>query len=162
VAIEEEMGVTLTGDKTPPLLERLRPEGASAYNVTQFAESISREFAKKFQAALRKKIDKIQAKYKRQVSRLVSALPSEPARGVFQGPNPASERDDMLEMAEYAADRAESVEIVYSRLGGEPLVETVVPKNIVGDRIYAFSEKRKRLRSYRLERVQQIRLLQQG
>jgi len=159
--VEEEIGLSLTGDKIPALLERLRPEGPGAFNVTQFGESIGREFAKKFQGALRKRIEEIQSKYKRQVSRLVSALPSEPAHGAFHGPNPASERDDMLEMADFAVEREVPIEIVYARPDRESLVEKVVPKKIVGDRIYAFSEKRKRLRSYRLERVRQIRLLAQ-
>lgn len=159
--VEEEIGLSLTGDKIPALLERLRPEGPGAFNVLQFSESIGREFAKKFQAALRKKFEEIQAKYKRQVSRLVSVLPSEPARGMFQGPNPASEREDMLEMADFAAEQEVPIEIVYRRPNREPLVEKVVPKKIVGDRIYAFSEKRRRLRSYHLERIRQIRLLGQ-
>jgi len=161
LAVEEEVGVSLTGDKIPALIERLRPEGSGAFNVTQFAESIGREYTKKFQTALRKKLEEIQSKYKRQVSRLVSSLPSEPVRGAFQGPNPAREREDMLEMAEFAAEQEVPVEITYTRLDHDALVEKVLPKKIVGDRIYAFSEKRQRVRSYRLERVQQIRLLGQ-
>ena len=161
LAVEEEVGVPLTGDKIPALLERLRPEGMGAFNVTQSGESIGREFAKKFQSAFRKKIEEIQSKYKRQVSRLVSALPAEPARIGFGGPNPASEREDMLEMAEFAAEREVPVEITYKRLDRDALVEEVQPKKIVGDRIYAFSDKRQRLRAYRLERIQQIRLLSQ-
>jgi hypothetical protein len=160
VTVEENVGVSVTGDKVPALLERLRPEGPGAFNVTQFGESIGREFAKKFQAALRKKIEEIQSKYKRQVSRLVSAMPAEPvARGSFQGPNPATKRDDILEMADFATEQEVPIEIQYERTNRDPLVEKVLPKKIVGDRIYAFSEKRKRTRSYRLERIQQIRLV---
>lgn len=161
LAIEEEMDVSLTGDKIPALIERLRPEGPGAFNVTQFAESIGKEFSKKFRSALRKQIDQIQSKYKRQVSRLVKVLPAEPTRGTFQGPNPATEREDMLEMADFAAEQEVSVEIVYTRLDRDPLVETVVPKKIVGDRVYAFSEKRGRTRAYRLDRIQQLQLLGQ-
>jgi hypothetical protein len=161
LSIEDEIGVSLTGDKIPALVERLRPEGLGAFNISQFAESIGREYTKKFQAAFRKKIEEIQSKYKRQVSRLVSALPSEPARGGFQGPNPSSKRDDMLEMAEFAAEQDAPVEITYKRSDREPLVEKVIPKKVVGDRIFAFSEKRQRLRSYRLERIVQIRLVGQ-
>jgi len=161
LAVEEEIGVSLTGDKIPALLERLRPEGAGAFNITQFAESIGREFTKKFQTAYRKRLDEIQSKYKRQVSRLVSALPSETTRGTFQGPNPATKREDMLEMAEYATQQEVPVEITYSRSDREPLVEKMTPKKVVGDRIYAFSEKRQRLCSYRLDRVERIRLLGQ-
>ncbi|MCX8037305.1 MAG: helicase-associated domain-containing protein [Candidatus Sumerlaeia bacterium] len=161
-AVEEEVGVTVTGDKIPALMERLRPEGPGAFNVTQFAESIGKEFTKKFQAALRKKIEDIQSKYKKQVSRLVSTRPSETARGFFQGPNPATERDDMLEMAEFAVRQNLAVEITYERPDREPLIEKVVPKKIVGDRIFAFSEKRRRLGAYQLERIRQLRLLGPG
>jgi hypothetical protein len=153
--------LSIGGDKIHALLERLRPEGPGAFNITQFAESIGREFSKKFQSAFRKKIEEIQSKYKRQVSRLVSALPSEPSRGSFQGPNPSCKREDMLEMAEFAAEQDAPVEITYKRSDREPLVEKVIPKKVVGDRIFAFSEKRQRLRSYRLERIEQIRLLGQ-
>ena len=159
LSVEEELGVSLTGDKIPALLERLRPEGRGAFNVTQFADSIGRELTKKFQNALRKKLDEIQSKYKRQVSRLVSSLPAEPSRTTFQGPNPATERDDMLDMVDFATRRELPVEIVYNRPKNEPLVEKVLPKKIMGDRIYAFSERRKRFRAYHLERIEQIRLL---
>jgi len=161
LSIEEEMGASMTGDKIPALLERLRPDGLGVFKIMQFAESIAHEFTKKFQAALRKKTDEIQAKYKQQVSRLVSTLPAEPARGTFKGPNPATEREDILEMADFAADEGLPVEIVYRRLErGQTLVEKVLPKKIMSDRIYAFSEERQRLRAYRLERVEKLRLLE--
>jgi predicted DNA-binding transcriptional regulator YafY len=62
-------------------------------------------------------------------------------------------------MADFATEQEVPVEIQYERTNRDPLVERVLPKKIAGDRIYAFSEKRKRTRSYRLERIQQIRLL---
>ena len=43
-----------------------------------------REFTKKFQTALRKRIDQIQSKYKRQVSRLVKVLPAELAICIYR------------------------------------------------------------------------------
>jgi hypothetical protein len=161
-AIDEEMGATISSERIPALLERLRPEGPGAFNVTSFAESIAREYAKKFQAALRKQLERIQSKYKRQVSRLVAVLPQETPRGAaFQGPNPATEREDMLELADFAAEKDAAVEITYTRIDRDPLIEKVLPKKIVGDRIYAFSEKRQRLRAYRLERIKQLKLLAQ-
>jgi len=159
LSVEEEMGVSATGDKIPALLERLRPE--RGLQVTPFTEAISREMTKKFQAAWRKKIDEIQSRYKRQVSRLVSALPGEAARRGFQGPNPSSERDDILEMAEYACEQEAPLEITYQRSDRPPLVEKVIPRKVVGDRIYGFSEKRQRVCSYRLERIAKCRLVGQ-
>jgi hypothetical protein len=160
LAVENDLGTSLTDDRVAPLLERLKPDTKSSYNLTFYAETIAKGFHKKFQSAMKKKMSEATTKYKKQISRLLtSTSPRAPSKYSFPGPNPSSKKADVRSMIDFAIDNTFELEIKYLKASDEEVEEVVEPESVDNDKLYAYCEKRDSYSVYRLDRIQQTRLL---
>lgn len=160
LAVEDELGTSVTDDRVAPLLERLKPESKSSYNLYFFAESIAKGFSKRFKSAMKKKIGEATTKYKKQVSRLItSTSPRAPSKYSFSGPNPSTKKGDIKNMIDFAIDNNFEMEIKYLKANDEQVEEVVDPESADTDKLYAYCEKRDSYSVYRLDRIRQTRLL---
>jgi hypothetical protein len=160
LVLEEDLGSSVTEDKVTPLLERLKPNSKSYYNLNFFAETISKGFEKKYQNALNKKVAAITSKYKKQLSQLMSSTVSRlPSKYSFSGPNPATKPKDIHAMVDFAAENDLQVEITYLKGNKSKVVETVEPESLDGDIVYAYSEAKDTFGVYRVDRIVRSRLV---
>ncbi len=160
LTVEDELGTSVTDDRVAPLLERLKPDSESSYNLHFFAESIAKGFHKKFRSAMKKKIGEATTKYKKQVSRLItSTSPRALSKYSFSGPNPSKKKGDIKNMIDFAIDNSFELEIKYLKASDEKVEEVVEPESVDSDKLYAYCEKRDSYSVYSLDRIQQTRLL---
>ena len=109
---------------------------------------------------MKKKVGEATTKYKKQVSRLItSTSPRALSKYSFSGPNPSKKKGDIKNMIDFAIDNSFELEIKYLKSSDEKVEEVVEPESVDSDKLYAYCEKRDSYSVYRLDRIQQTRLL---
>jgi len=157
--LEEEMAAPSATDDVRGLLERLRPEASMSYEVNFFVDRLSKQYFKKYETALKKRIEDVTAKYKNQVTKLIAATPRATSKYEFAGPNPATQPQHVIDMLDFAMDKELELEIVYLKTNQEESTERVEPQSIAGGKLYAFNPKRDSTAAYRLDRIKQATLV---
>jgi len=157
--IETRMEAPLTEQKARPLIHSLRPGNAGQFNLDHYSEVLAKRFTKTFEAALKKKVEGVSAKYRRQVRDLLAQRAVTAERPAFQGANPASEPADVAALLRFAIENESNVDMHYLRATQKETVERVRPESLNNDKLFAFSESRQSYCAYRLARVRSARLL---
>jgi hypothetical protein len=150
---EEEMGQTIAADDARNLLERMRPDAQTYYELNFYADKISKRYAKKFAGTLKKRIDDATSKYKKQVTKLLANQPRSTSKYEFDGPNPAEQAEDIMNMVDFALDNDLELEIVYLKSNQEEASERIEPESFAGGKLYAFNPKRDSYSVYRVNRI---------
>lgn len=128
-----------TDNRSASLLHRLRQGGTGIMSAESGTEVRFKQIQKKFESAVEGLTERIEDKYRNQVTKLVSR--SNTSRGAskyqFKGTNPAVERHEIVELLQFALDFDLEVEIIYIKQNDQEVKITVHPKGIEGERIYA-------------------------
>ncbi len=160
LTIEEELGASLTEDKVASLLEHLKPDASAYYQLNFFADALCKTFTKHFHSALKKKINAVTSKYKKQVSSLIATtVPRLPTKYSFNGPNPATRLPDIRDMVDFAMDNDFQIEIDYLTTSNRQIKEVVSPESLDNDKLYAFCEKRDVYKIFNLKRIKKATLI---
>jgi len=158
--IEEQVNANLTEDKVAPLLEHLKPDPATFYQINFYAEALYKSFCKHFQSALKKKIGLSTSKYKKQVSSLLAtAVPRMPTKYSFSGPNPASKQEDICDMIDFAMDHDFQMKIEYLTTSDKKIKEKINPESLDHNKLYAYCEEKDVYKVFRLKRIKKAHLL---
>jgi hypothetical protein len=157
--LEEELGAPVAADEVRGLLERLRPDASTSYDLNFFADSISKRYTKKFSDAMKKRLDEATSKYKKQVSKLISNTPRQTSKYAYSGANPATKEDEIIEMVDFALENEMELELVYLKTNQEEVNERIEPESFAGGKLYAFNPKRDSYSVYRLNRIKSATLL---
>ena len=158
-AMEEELGRSVTEEKTRPLLERFQPDPSSRFNLTDFAETLCKGFLRRYHAAHKKQIEEVAGRYKRQLARLLTAGSSVEPRPAFEGPNPAVRSEDIPSLLEFAIKTESRVEIVYRHPQAGSTRDIIEPQSMAGDRVYALTDERDGRVPFLLSRIRRAKLL---
>jgi hypothetical protein len=159
VAMEDELGRQLTDGKARPLFERLQPDSSSRLNFQDFAESISKGFLRRYHAARKKQIEAVAGRYKRQLTRLLTAGRTVERPADYRGVNPARRPEDIRRLVQHAVESESRVEIVYTAVKDRRMSDTIEPESINDDKIYAFSDDRNGHAMFSLSRVRRATLV---
>jgi len=151
--LEEEVGQACAGDDVRALLERLKPDANAYHQLNFFADNIAKRYTKKFSAQLKKRLDDATAKYKKQVTKLIANQPRTASKYEFEGPNPATTEEDIMNMVDFALDHDMELDIVYLKTNQEEVTERIEPESFNGGKLYAFNPKRDSYSVYRLNRI---------
>ena len=158
--IEDNLDASLTEDKAAPLLEHLKPDPSTFYQLNFYAEALYKSFCKHFHSAMKKKIGSVTSKYKKQVSSLLAtAVPRTPTKYSFGGPNPARKISDIREMVDFAMDHDFQMEIEYLTTSKKEIKEKISPESLDNDKLYAFCEKKDVYKIFSLKRIKMATLL---
>jgi len=158
--IEEDLGSTLTEDKVAPLLEHLKPDPSTFYQINFYADALFKSFEKHYQNAMKKKITSVTSKYKKQVSSLIAtSVPKTPTKYSFDGPNPATKISDIRDMVDFAIDNDFQMDIEYLTTNRKKIKEVVSPESLDNDKLYAFSEKHDVYKIFSLKRFKKATLI---
>ena len=167
--LDAEMGEEIAQSEVSPLLERIKPDSAKAYNISYFADSVCMTLQKRFDGAMKKKINTLLGKYKRQVGRLLTTMPRQRAatpnatlRFSFGGANPATRKSDVLDLLDYANENDNEVEIEYERKKGGSKSYRISPKEVSNEKIYAFIPQTGRHSNFYVERIAKAELCENG
>ncbi len=158
--MEEELGQSLTEERARPLLERLQPDPSTALNFAEYPETICRSFLRRYHMAKKKQIDEVAGRYKRQLARLLTTGSSIERPASFDGPNPATNPEDIRRMVQFAAEHESRLEVVFLDQNDATSRDTIEPEAINGDKVYAFSEDRDEHAMFALSRIRKTRLPQ--
>jgi len=157
--VEEGLSATICGSEANKLIERLKPDAKHAYNVSYFADTISKQLHKGFEAAYEKTVGSATRKYKQQVSRLISSSPRSGGKRGFSGPNPATDAEDIKGMIDFALERDLGIEIDYRKANDDMLREEIVPEKIEGGKLTAYCETRDTYSVYQIDRIGRARII---
>jgi XPB/Ssl2-like helicase family protein len=158
--IEDSLESNMTEDKVAPLLEHLKPDPSTYYQINFYADALSKAFSKHFTNALKKKIHNVTSKYKKQVSNLIAtAVPKMPTKYSFSGPNPAIKIEDIRDMVDFAMDNDFQVEIEYLTTSKNLIKEHIAPESLDNDKLYAHCERQDVYKVFNLKRVKKALLL---
>lgn len=160
IAMEEQLGSSVSEDKVAPLVEHLKPDPETYVRINFYVESLTSNFVKHFQNALKKKIAAVTSKYKKQLSSLIAtAVPRTPTKYSFSGPNPAVTSQDIRAMVEFAIEHDFQIEIDYLTTSTKMISELVAPESLEEDKIYGFCEKHESYKVFSLKRVKKSKLI---
>lgn len=153
--VEEELGTEIVEDRGIALIHRIQPDSAGYAMIHEEAQRIASIYARRLKQALQALRAEIEEKYKSQVSRIVARAQSHrgPTRYHYRGPNPASERKDILALLEFASQHELEAEIQYVRRNEAEATLRIVPKSFEGNRVYAFCVESDRDAMYSLDRI---------
>lgn len=159
--VEQSLDTDMSDGQAAVLAQRLSPEQAGFFGAEQGAESRSRIYQKRFETALQKLRDDIEDKYKNQVSRLVTKSISGrgPSKYHFKGVNPAVERDDVVELINFAIDYDLDVELLYVKQNEQETRVVLSPKTLEGERLYAHNPSTDADGIYSVPRILRAKLL---
>lgn len=137
--VEEVLGADITEGRAASLTQKLKPDGADFETMNRYTEANVNAFQKRFNAAFQKLTEDVAEKYKSQVSRLVSKSLSgrAPSKYLYKGSNPASGRDDIIALLNFALEHEIEAEILYVKQNDEESKIVVLPNSFEGDRVYA-------------------------
>lgn len=158
--IENEMESDLTENKVAPLIEHLKPDPSTYYQINFYAEALCKSFSKHFRSAMKKKINSFTSKYKKQVSSLLAtAVPKTPTKYSFDGPNPSTEQEDVKDMVDFAMEHDFQMEIEYVTTDRKKIKEIIAPESLERDKVYAFCEKHDSYKVFNVKRINKATLL---
>jgi hypothetical protein len=160
LAIEDELGTNLTEDKIAPLKERLKPDPRVFYSLSFLSDSLVKTWQKNYEDATRARVEELKSKYQKQLSKIVSV--SQPRRATkysFEGPNPATEKDDVQSMLDFAIENEFEVEIDYVKADGTEVKELIQPESLEQEKVYAHCRTRDAYAVYRISRILKAKLV---
>lgn len=157
-SVEEELGEDLTEGKCLPLLNMLRPSTHGQINIDHSTDVLAKRFEKAFENAMKKKINAVANKYRRQMRDFLSQKAPAKAVSTTTLVNPATTEDDVRKLLLAAIEAETRVEILYKRPTGEEANETVLPESLNGDKLYAFSDQIQSYCAYRTRRIVTARI----
>lgn len=157
---KDEKGREVAHDRLGPLLERLKADARSFAALNDLAEPLVATWAKAQSDAVESRIASVQREYSRKIDHLVSAKVTRGASKFhFDGPNPATDLADVERLLDFAIENEFEVEIEYVKANQKHVVEVVAPESLERDRLYAHCRTRDAYSVYRLERIQQAKLV---
>ena len=157
--IEDDLDSQLTEGKARQLVDNLRPVNLAQFNLSHYSETLCKRFSKIFEGAVKKKIDSVSSKYRKQIRDFLAQRMSSKERASYQGANPATETEDIARLVRFAIENESSVEMQYVRSTQEEIVERARPESLNGDKLFAFSERTQSYCAYRLARVRSAKLV---
>jgi hypothetical protein len=129
-------GTYVTEERLNPLLERLKPDPRTFVSLNDLAEPLLRTWTKAVDAAIEARIEEVKEQYQNQLTRIVShAVPRGISKHNFDGPNPATEPDDVEKLLDFAVENEFDVEIRYVKSNREEVTEVVGPESVERDRL---------------------------
>ena len=160
--MEETLESDISEGGAATLAQRLSPESTTSFlgSDTGF-EARAKLFKKRFETVWAKVTTEISEKYKTQVSKLVTKSLS--TRGTsryhYKGPNPALDREDVMELLKFAMEYDLDVELLYVKQNDQETRVVVSPKGIEGDRVYAHNPSTDSDGIYNVARILKARML---
>ncbi|MBI5155201.1 helicase-associated domain-containing protein, partial [Candidatus Poribacteria bacterium] len=156
----DEKGRLIAHERLSPLLERLKADPRSYAALSDMAEPLVRTWMKSVEAASETRVEDVKKEYSKQISHLVSnAVPRGPSKYNFDGPNPATSTSDIRRMIDFAIENEFEIEIRYMKANQEEVVELIAPESLERDRLYAHCRTRDAYSVYRVDRIQQAKLV---
>lgn len=155
-----DSGKSLAYDRLSPLLERLKADPRSFSALSDLAEPLVRTWSKALETQTEMKIAQLKRQYDTRISHLVTtAVPKGTSKYNFEGPNPAVTPSDVRRMIDFAIENEFEMEIRYVKANREEVAETIAPESLERDRLYAHCRTRDAYSVYRVDRIQQSRLV---
>jgi len=157
----DEHGKSVTEQRMTPLLERLKPDPRTFQALNDLAEPLVKTWARTSRSALESKIDDVKDKYQSQISQIVNTtMPRGVSKRNFDGPDPASDLDDIERMLDFAVENEFDIEIQYVKNNRDEVKEIVSPESVERDRLLGRCRSRgNAFAVYRIERIQEARLI---
>jgi Helicase conserved C-terminal domain len=156
--VESELGVELTEEKLLPLMNALRPGNGGELSIDHYTDVLSKRFEKLFDASIRKRLDAVTSKYRRQMREFIEQQSHKRARPVYPHTNPATTKKEIRSLLEFAIEHDSRVVMDYTRSTGEEIVEPVQPESLNHDKLFAFNEENQSFCAYRLKRIRAARI----
>lgn len=156
----DEKGRDVATDRLGPLLERLKTDPRSFGVLNEQAEPLIRLWSKAVDGAVEARIAEKEREFENKLSHLVSnSVPRGTSKYNFDGPNPAEKLPDVRLMIDFAIENEFEVEIDYVKATHEKVTELIAPESLERDRLYAHCRTRDAYSVYRMDRIQQARLV---
>lgn len=158
--LKDERGRDVAHERMGPLLERLKADPRSFSALSDLADPLVSTWRKAQESVLEAKIEEVREKYSAQISHLVTNTVSTGASKYhFDGPNPASEVDDVKRMIDFAIENEFEMEIDYIKATKEKVSEVIQPESLEKTRLYAHCRTRDAYSVYRVDRIRSARLV---
>ncbi|MBN1867685.1 helicase-associated domain-containing protein [Candidatus Sumerlaeota bacterium] len=158
LSVEKELGVSLTDDKARALAHSLRPSNHAQSRLQHSTDVLSKVFEKNFQDALKRKLDAITRKYRKQMNEFLAQKSPSRDRAAYAGANPATETPDIRKLIRFAIDSDATILLRYVRTTRDEIEETVRPESLNNEKVFAFCEDRQSYCAYRVSRILLARL----
>ncbi len=156
--VEKDLKVNLTDEKTLSLLNTLRPTNQAHLNIEHYISVLSSRFEKSFQGALKKKLDSVASKYRRQMREFLARKSASRETNRYPDANPATATRDVRKLLRFAIENESSVQIKYKRNTNEEVLDAIQPESLNGDKLFAFSDQEQSYCAYRIKRILSVQL----
>jgi hypothetical protein len=157
--VEKELDVSLTDDKARALVQSLRPSNQAQSRLQHSIDVLSKAFEKNFQDALKRKLDAVARKYRKQMHEFLAQKAPSRERAAYSGANPATDAQDIRKLIRFAIDNDTTILLRYVRTTRDEVEETVRPESLNNEKAFAFCEDRQSYCAYRLSRILLARLI---
>lgn len=161
VYVERLLEADLSEGRATTLSHRLQPDSTGFLISGTGVETRSRQLFRKFENAFSRYSEGIVEKYKSQVSKLVSRSSTSrgPSKYQYKGVNPAIEKDDIVQILNFALDYELEVELLYVKQNEQESRLTIIPRSMEGERVYAHNPSTDMDAIYSVARILRARLL---
>lgn len=154
IMMEEEADTSLFEDRVRPLFQRLSGSAQERFNPKFYAESIAKAFFANFEEFQKKHVAENTRKLRKQINRLMNAVPRGSNNSSFRGENPSSDPAEIQRMVKYAIEYEKQIKIHYERSTGETIDEAIEPEALQGKKVYAYCPDRDEHHIFALKRIQ--------
>lgn len=151
--IEQEVDFHFTEDKVTALLEKLNPESKKDYNITYYADNISKNIFKKYMLASKKKTSEITDNYKLQIKNLMGSSQAINSELSFKGPNPATDPKDVKELLKFAVEHEMPIELIYKKVDNSTTTLNLKPESMESVGVYAYDEDSDTYNIYKFKQI---------
>jgi len=158
--VKDEKGRDIAHDRLLPLLERLKSDPRTFKSLGDLAEPLVQSWTKANALVTEARVAAVHREYDAKINHLVTtSAPKTTSKFNFDGPNPASEVDDILKMIEFAIDNEFEMEIEYIKANRDEVTETIAPESLERERVYAHCRTRDAYSVYRIDRIMKSSLV---
>ncbi len=160
LAVKDDKGREISHDRLSPLLERLKADPRSFTVLNDLASKLVSTWQRAQEMATDARVEAVRREYDSQISHLVStSVPKGTSKYNFNGPNPATNLVDVRRMVEFAIENEFEIEIDYIKATRDEVTELIAPESLERDRLYAHCRTRDAYSVYRVDRIQQSKLV---
>jgi hypothetical protein len=154
-------GTAVAEDRLAPVLERLKPDPRTFAALDAEAQFLLGMWTKAAENAREAELERVKSQYQSQLTQIVaSAVPRGVSKHHFDGPNPATEEEDVERMLEFAVENEFEVEIRYVKSDRTEVSEIVAPEAVERDRLLGRCRSRDNAFAvYKIDRITEARLL---
>lgn len=161
MTVKDERGNNVAEERLTPLLERMRPNLRAYQGLLELSDPLVKMWTRAAEGAIETRISQLKERYTDKLAAAVTASATRRSgRATFDGPNPASEPDDVRSMMDFAIEHERDVEIEYIKSNRTEVTETISPESLEQDRLLARCRNRDdNFSVYKVDRIVRARLV---